>query len=75
MRCVLALLLLLAAGCRRHGVIHEPDGDVVVVERAHVHSHHCGHYYHRGHWRHVRNHIHGHGCGHVHRDGVWVFVD
>ena len=74
---LLALLLLAlgAAGCRRHVVVHEADGDVVVIERGHVHSHHCGHYFHRGHWRYARGHVHAHGCGHVHRDNVWVFVD
>ena len=71
----LLLLALAAAGCRRHVVVHEADGDVVVVERGHVHSHVCGHYYHRGRWRVVHNHVHAHGCGHVYRDNVWVFVD
>ena len=71
----LLLLALAAAGCRRHVVVHEADGDVVVIERGHAHSHACGHYYHRGHWRYLRGHVHAHGCGHVHRDGVWVIVD
>ena len=75
------LVLALAAGlclgaCRRHVVVHEtPRGDVVVIERGHLHSHHCGHYFWRGGWYHHAGHVHAHGCGHAHRDGIWVVLD
>ncbi len=74
---ILALAgLVSAGGCRRHVVVHEtPRGDVVVIERGHVHTHHCGHFFRRGHWYVHHGHVHGHGCGHVHRDGIWVLVD
>ena len=76
----LALILLLvaatASGCRRHVIVHEKaNGDVVVIERGHIHSDHCGHYYHGGHWRFSSGHVHQHGCGHVHRGGMWIVVD
>ena len=78
MRMLAVLLILFAAassGCRRHVVIHEHrDADVVVIERGHVHTDHCGHYCHEGRWYHSAGHIHGQGCGHAHRDGVWVVV-
>jgi len=74
-----ALLLLLvaatAAGCRRHVIIHEKDGDVVVIERGHIHSDHCGHFFHGGHWRYHNGHVHRAGCGHHFRGGIWVVVD
>jgi hypothetical protein len=74
---LLAGLLALAAtaSCRRHVVIRERDGDVVVIERGHIHSDHCGHWFHRGRWHHHAGHVHKHGCGHVHRDGLWIIVD
>lgn len=76
----LAWLLVLAAaaasGCRRHVLVHEHgDRDVVVIERGHVHTDHCGHFFHRGHWRHHHGHVHRHGCGHHLRGGLWVVVD
>jgi hypothetical protein len=80
MRTAMLLLVLASAStlgaCRRHVVVHEtPRGDVVVIERGHIHSHHCGHYFHRGHWYVAHGHVHAHGCGHVHRDGIWVVLD
>jgi hypothetical protein len=74
---MLILTLALTASttaCRRDVVVHEmADGDkVVVIERGHVHSHHCGHYFRRGCWYMAHGHVHGHGCGHFHRDGIWV---
>lgn len=72
---VLAGAMVLGA-CRRHVVVHETArGDVVVIERGHVHSHHCGHYLWRGGWRHHHGHVHAHDCGHVHRDGIWIVAD
>ena len=75
----LLLFLALAAGatsgCRRHVVVHEADGDVVVIERGHLHTAHCGHWLWRGRWYHRHGHVHAGGCGHVHRDGAWVLAD
>lgn len=76
----LALALLLvaatASGCRRHVIVHEKkNGDIVVIERGHIHSDHCGHFFHGGHWRHHHGHVHRHGCGHHFRGGIWVVVD
>lgn len=82
MRFIAILTLFVAAatssGCRRHVVVHERhdhDPDVVVIERGHVHTDHCGHFFHRGHWRHHHGHVHRHGCGHHFRGGLWVVVD
>jgi hypothetical protein len=72
--CALALASMACA--RRTTVIEGPHGGkVVVVERGHVHTAHCGHYWHRGSWYHAAAHVHGDGCGHVHREGRWIIVD
>lgn len=81
MRRVLALaaaVLLGAclAGCiiRAHGHPHG-GGMAVVIPHGHVHSAHCGHYFHKGKWYHWHGHRHGPGCGHILRGGVWIIVD
>jgi hypothetical protein len=73
---VLLGVLALTACARRTTVIEGPHGGrVVVIDRGHVHSHHCGHYWHRGNWHHLASHVHGDGCGHHHREGRWIVVD
>lgn len=52
----------------------EPYGDVVVVERHHVHTAGCGHYWYNGRWYQHPGHVHGPGCGHVYHEGAWVLA-
>jgi hypothetical protein len=68
------LLLLFVGGCvvHAHGHAHHRP---VVVEAAHIHSDHCGHYHWRGQWYISHGHRHGPGCGHVHRGGMWIVID
>jgi hypothetical protein len=78
MMTALALAALLGtSGCivHAHRPPPPPHRDVVVIERGHVHSDHCGHYYHRGGWYHSQGHVHGASCGHVFRGGLWIVVD
>ncbi len=49
-----------------------PSGNVWVVDRTHVHTSGCGHYWHNGTWYHHTGHVHGAGCGHAFVEGVWV---
>ena len=49
-----------------------PVGQVVVIERGHIHSEGCGHYWYNGSWYHSTGHVHGAGCGHAFVEGVWV---
>jgi hypothetical protein len=51
-----------------------PTGNVVVVERVHVHDDFCGHYWYNGAWYLHTGHRHGPGCGHVFHDGHWVMA-
>ncbi len=75
MRKALALAAILGmSGCIVHAHGH-PPGKVVVVEKGHVHTDHCGHYHHRGGWYHSAGHVHQAGCGHQFRGGIWVVVD
>ena len=62
------------SGCivHAHG---RPHGDVVVIERGHVHTDRCGHYHYRGGWYHAPGHVHAANCGHVFRGGLWIVVD
>lgn len=83
-----AALALASAGCLivhdrpyRHTTIVDyetappsPSGSLVVIDRGHVHSASCGHYWYNGGWYAHRGHVHGPGCGHVHHDGVWVLA-
>ncbi len=85
-----ALLGLATSGCRVYVHEHErrqpdrvvvyedrhddPVGTVVVIDRGHVHSEHCGHYWYNGRWYHHTAHRHGQGCGHVYHDGAWVLA-
>lgn len=66
-----------ATGCivARHGRHHHVYGPSVVIGAGHVHSDHCGHFYHGGHWYHSHGHRHVVGCGHVYRGGMWIVVD
>lgn len=74
------LLVAVAAvglvGCVVHatGYVHHPApvGEVVVVERVHVHGAGCGHYWYNGAWYYQSGHVHGSGCGHVFIEGHWV---
>ena len=73
------LLMLAAAaglgGCVvRAGYVHHapPSGEVVVVERVHVHTEACGHYWYNGAWYYHAGHRHAAGCGHVFVEGHWV---
>jgi hypothetical protein len=73
----LALAGLALSGCivhahRGHGHVHGPP---VVIAAGHVHSAHCGHYYHRGNWHHHHGHVHAAGCGHLFRGGIWIIAD
>ena len=54
-------------------VVYEPR--VVVIEKGHHHSSHCGHYCHKGSWYHAPGHVHGKHCGHKKKHGNWVLVD
>jgi hypothetical protein len=49
-----------------------PNGTVWVAERGHIHSDHCGHFWHNGTWYASRGHVHGPSCGHSYVEGVWV---
>lgn len=51
---------------------YRPQGNVVVVERVHVHDAGCGHYWYNGSWYLHTGHRHGPNCGHVYHDGYWV---
>lgn len=80
-RMMLAAILILAgaaAGCvvrtDGHGH-HRIYGPAVVIGAGHVHSDHCGHFHHGGHWYHSHGHRHGPGCGHHWRGGMWIVVD
>jgi len=73
MRSLIATLLAAAAGgCVGHvqpAHYHPPpQGEIVVVERVHVHDATCGHYYYGNTWYYMQGHRHGPGCGH-HWDG------
>jgi len=79
MRLLIAGLLAAAlGGC----VVHvqpahyhpPPSGEVVVVERVHVHSATCGHYWYDGRWYFHTGHVHAAGCGHVYTEGTWVLA-
>lgn len=78
------LLLVVASvaalgGCRvvmTPGHIYvKPIHPVVVISAGHVHSDHCGHYYHRGSWHHYEGHRHARGCGHHYRGGRWCHAE
>ena len=62
------------SGCVVHGHGHGRvrTGVEVTVPVGHIHSDHCGHYYHGNRWYHHGSHRHGHGCGHVYVGGRWV---
>ncbi len=51
-----------------------PQGNVVVVERLHVHNADCGHYRYNGSWYIWSGHHHGPDCGHNRNGKVWVAV-
>src|SRR4051812_13233255 len=51
-----------------------PQGNVVVVERVHVHDANCGHYWYNGSWYIWSGHRHGPNCGHVYHEGHWVMA-
>jgi len=51
-----------------------PQGNVVVVERVHVHDAGCGHYWYNGSWYLHAGHRHAAGCGHVFHEGHWVMA-
>ena len=79
MRLLLAVSLAAAlGGCvvHAHGYVHHPapTGEVVVVERVHVHSAACGHYWYDGRWYVHSGHVHAAGCGHHWNGSVWVAV-
>ncbi|MCI0416827.1 hypothetical protein L0222_29005 [bacterium] len=44
----------------------------VVIQKGHIHSARCGHYYHRSKWYFVKGHVHRPRCGHAFVGGVWV---
>jgi len=44
----------------------------VVIQKGHVHTVRCGHYYYRGQWYFLPAHVHGPRCGHVLVHGVWL---
>ena len=73
----LALAATATGGClvARHGNHHHVYGPAVAIGVRHVHSDHCGHFYHGGSWYHSHGHRHVVGCGHVWRGGMWVVVD
>ena len=79
MMMILAALALTAAatGCvvARHGRHHHVYGPAVTIGAGHIHSDHCGHFHHGGHWYHSHGHRHVAGCGHVYRGGMWIVVD
>lgn len=62
------------SGCvvHGHGYGHGHAGIEVTIPVAHVHTDHCGHYYHRDRWYHHSDHRHGPGCGHVYIAGRWT---
>jgi hypothetical protein len=57
-------VVLAAAGCRRpqQTVVvdrtEEPKPSTVVIDRTHVHSTECGHFYYNGHWYSDSAHVH-----------------
>ncbi len=65
-----------AAGCHVHrtgrGHVHAVFGPAIILEAAHRHSDHCGHFFHGGHWYHSHGHAHRGGCGHHFRGGIWI---
>ena len=69
----LVAVLGLSACAVRTGVYvgHPHHAKVVVIERGHAHTDHCGHYFHEGQWHHWEGHHHGPGCGHCNRGGRW----
>ena len=73
---VLAAVALTVAlsGCARRTVIvlDRSPGRIVVVEKGHSHTAHCGHYHHNGNWYHEKGHSHGRKCGHKKVHGKWV---
>ncbi|MCI0417537.1 hypothetical protein L0222_32625 [bacterium] len=72
---ILVAVVLLAfslAGCTVHHHGPRPYGKVVVVERAHIHTAHCGHYRHGTTWYFAKGHVHGPRCGHVFVSGFWI---
>ena len=68
-------LAVVLAGCgpRRTVIIMDrTPGKIVVVEKGHSHTNHCGHYHHNGNWYHAKGHSHGKKCGHKKVHGKWV---
>ncbi len=67
-------LTVALSGCARRTVIvlDRSPGQIVVVEKGHSHSSHCGHYRHNDNWYHAKGHAHGRKCGHKKQHGVWV---
>jgi len=79
MRALLSLsvaALLGACVVRVQPFVHHapPSGVVVAVERVHVHSAACGHYWFDGRWYFHSGHVHAVGCGHVFQEGTWVLA-
>ena len=58
--------------CHGHGRVH--TGVEVTVPVAHIHTDHCGHYYHGNTVYHMQGHRHGPGCGHNWNGKLWVSV-
>jgi len=57
-----------------HVVYHEPPAEHRAPVVEHVHTDHCGHYYHNGGWFIHTGHVHGAGCGHHYHGGRWTLV-
>jgi hypothetical protein len=71
---LLATGLSITTACARptRVVVRDPQPQVVVVAKGHVHSSHCGHYRKGNTWYLVKGHTHGKHCGHTKLQGVWV---
>ena len=65
MKTLLLAALLATAGCAAPAA----------VEKGHVHTDVCGHWFDGEGWRTSPGHAHQAGCGHVYRGGRWVAGD